>query len=77
MLNLRVLYRKMISLLGYGGTSLGREERRAGLERALEALRAGELQVRIDAVLPLADVNEAFARITRREVAGKLLLDLS
>jgi NADPH2:quinone reductase len=75
--NMRVLYRKMLTLLGYGGTILTPEERRPGLQAALEAVRAGELSVRIDSVLPLEDVNEAFQRLTDRRVQGKLLLDLS
>ena len=75
--NMRVLYRKMLSLLGYGGTSLTREERRPGLQAALEAVRAGELTVRIDSVLPLEDVDDAFQRLAERRVQGKLLLDLS
>lgn len=75
--NIQQLYRKMLSLLGYGGMQLTREERRPGLEAALEALRAGELKVRVDSVLPLEDVNEAFRRLVERDVQGKLLLDLS
>lgn len=76
-LNMRLLYRKMLSLLGYGGTILTRDERRPGLQAALEAVRAGDLKVRVDSVLPLADVNEAFQRLVDRKVQGKLLLDLS
>lgn len=75
-LNMQTLYRKMISLLGYAGMQLGREERRAGLINALEALRAGELKVVIDEVLPLEQVNEAFRRIEQRQVRGKLLLGM-
>jgi NADPH2:quinone reductase len=75
--NMRQLYRKMVSLLGYGGTILTRDERGPGLRAALEAVRAGELSVRIDSVLPLNDVNEAFQRLVDRRVQGKLLLDLS
>jgi NADPH2:quinone reductase len=75
--NMRMLYRKMLSLLGYGGTILTREERLPGLAAALEAVRAGELSVRVDSVLPLTDVNEAFERLVERRVQGKLLLDLS
>ena len=75
--NMRLLYRKMLTLLGYGGTSLTREERRPGLQAALEAVRAGELRVRIDASCALEDVNEAFQRLVDRRVQGKLLLDLS
>jgi NADPH:quinone reductase len=75
--NMRELYRKMVTLFGYGGMQLRHDERRPGLEAALEALRAGELKVRIDEVLPLEAVNEAFARLQDRRVTGKLLLALS
>ncbi len=75
--NMQLLYRKAISLLGYGGMQLTSEERRAGLAAALEALRDGDLQVRIDDVLSLDQVNEAFARLVDRRVQGNLLLDLS
>ena len=75
--NLQQLYRKMLTLLGYGGMQLTREERRPGLEAALKALSAGHLQVRIDSVLALDQINAAFDRLTRRQVQGKLLLDLS
>jgi NADPH:quinone reductase len=74
--NLQTLYRKAVALLGYGGLQLSQDERRLGLERALAALRDGELRVRIDEVLALEQVNEAFARITERRVRGKLLLEL-
>jgi NADPH2:quinone reductase len=75
--DMRLLYRKMLSLLGYGGTILARDERRPGLQAALEAVRAGELKVRIDSVLALEEVNDAFRRLADRHVQGKLLLDLS
>jgi NADPH2:quinone reductase len=74
--NLQTLYRKMVSVLGYGGMQLTSEERRPGLQEALEALRAGELKVRIDDVLALDGVNEALARLAERRVQGNLLLDL-
>jgi NADPH2:quinone reductase len=74
--NLQTLYRKAASLLGYAGGQLDRERRRAGLERALEALRDGSLRVAIDDVLPLEQVNEAFERLADRKVEGKLILDL-
>jgi NADPH2:quinone reductase len=75
--NMQQLYRKMVSLLGYGGMQLTRQERRPGLEEALRAVAAGELKVRIDSVLPLDQVNQAFDRLIRRDVRGNLLLDLS
>jgi NADPH2:quinone reductase len=74
--NLRRLYRKRISLLGYGGTALTREERRAGTRRALQALARGELKLPIDDPLALEQVNEAFERLVSRSVRGKLVLDL-
>jgi NADPH2:quinone reductase len=75
--NLQQLYRKMVSLLGYGGGQLTREERRRGLGEALKALGAGDLKIRIDEILPLDQVNEAFERLAQRRVEGNLLLDLS
>jgi NADPH2:quinone reductase len=75
--NMQMLYRKMISLLGYGGMLLTPEERRPGLEAALQAVAADELKVRIDSILPLGQINEAFERLVARRVQGNLLLDLS
>jgi NADPH2:quinone reductase len=75
--NIQLLYRKAVSLLGYGGMLLTRDERRSGLEAALDAVRSGELKVRIDSVLPLEDVNAAFQRLADRRVQGNLVLDLS
>jgi NADPH2:quinone reductase len=74
--DVRGLYRKMVSLLGYGGATLSRDERRRGLQAALEALRGGAIKVRIDGVLPLDQVDEAFARLKERRVQGNLLLDV-
>lgn len=75
--NMQVLYRKMVSVLGYGGMRLTRDERRAGLRDALAAIADGSIRVRVDAVLSLEDVNEAFARLRDRRVQGNLLLDLT
>jgi NADPH2:quinone reductase len=75
--NLQQLYRKRVSLLGYGGMQLTRDERRSGLQEALAALSRGDLRIRIDDVLPLEQVNEAFGRLVERRARGKLLLDLS
>lgn len=76
-LNMQLVYRKMISLLGYGGMQLNRAERRTGLQAALQAVLVGDLKVRIDEVLPLDRVNDAFQRLVDRKVQGNLLLDLS
>src|SRR5581483_6346204 len=74
--NLQQLYRKRGSLLGYGGMQLSSGERRAATEQALAAAARGELKIRIDDVLALEQVNEAFQRLTERRVQGKLLLEL-
>ena len=74
--NMQQLYRKMVSLLGYAGMQITRDERRPGLQEALNALRSGDLRVRVDEVLALDQVNEAFARLADRRVQGKLLLEL-
>jgi NADPH2:quinone reductase len=74
--NLQTLYRKSGSISGYGGLGLGDEERRQGLQAALQALAQGELRIAIGEVLPLSEVNRALERFARREVSGKLLLDL-
>jgi NADPH2:quinone reductase len=75
--NMQLLYRNNVSLLGYGGMQLQREERRAGLGEALQALADGSIRVRIDEVLALTDVDRSFRRLRDRDVQGKLLLDLS
>jgi len=74
--NMRSLYRKGLSLLGYGGMLVTPELRREGLRAAFEALRAGELKFVVDEVLPLDRVNDAFRRLAERSVSGKLMLDL-
>ena len=76
-LNMQSLYRKMISVFGYGGMQLEAAERRAGLQAALGALHDGSLRVRVDEVLALDRVNDAFRRLVDRQVQGKLLLALS
>lgn len=75
--NMQSVYRKSLSVLGYGGMQLSVEERRSGLNDALRECKSGELRVQVDAVLALDDVNEAFSRLSERRVQGKLLLDLS
>jgi NADPH:quinone reductase len=74
--NLQTLYRKGLSLLGYGGMLVGTEERRRGLVAALESVRAGDLRVVVDETLALEEVNEAFRRLVERRVQGNLLLAL-
>jgi NADPH2:quinone reductase len=72
---LRTLYRKGISLLSYAGLQATDEELGVAIREALQALAAGTMKVTIDSAVPLAQVNDAFARITSRDVRGKLVLD--
>lgn len=75
-LNLRALYRKGITLLGYTGLVEPADRQAAVLARLLELLQAGTLQVHTE-VLPLADAALAHARIVDRQVLGKLVLRCS
>ena len=73
---LQVLYRKGLTVLGYGGLIEPAEALARGIAAALDALREGRLQATVDQVLPLDAVNDAFERLAGRRVQGKLVLDL-
>jgi NADPH2:quinone reductase len=75
--NMQSVYRNTQRIVGYGGTALSTQERRSGLREAVQAFEEGRLRVKVDRVLPLAEVNEAFALLADRKVTGKLLLALS
>ncbi len=72
---LQPFYRKGLRMLGFGGLIETPESARAGTERALAAMAAGELEVVIDEILPLAQAGEALQRLAERQVLGKLVLD--
>jgi NADPH:quinone reductase len=74
-INLRRLYRKGVSLLGYSGLTDTAEDQRSAMATLLAMMTAGSLHIPIGDVLPLADAAEAHARILERRVEGKLLLD--
>jgi NADPH2:quinone reductase len=73
---LQALYRKSLRVLGYGGLMETEPAIRSGIEAALAAVADGRLRVTIDSVLPLEQVNTAFARLVDRSVSGKLVLDV-
>lgn len=75
-LDWQAVYRNNLKILGYAGLILGRDERRAGLELALAALAERDLRIRIDRVVPLGAVQEAFELLSDRAVVGKVVLDL-
>jgi NADPH2:quinone reductase len=72
--DLRVMYRKAVSLLSYSGTIEPQSRVVEGLEQALGALVRGEMHVPIDDILPLEGAPEAHERIRHHGVRGKLLL---
>ncbi len=76
-LPLQALYRKGLTVLGYGGLIEPEEALARALHEALHALANGLFDVPVEAVVPLADVNDAFARLAARGTRGKLVLDVS
>jgi NADPH2:quinone reductase len=75
-LNIQVLYRNGISVLGYAGLQLGDDERRSGLQKTLAVLADGRMRIPIDRTVRLHDVNTAFDLLASRAVTGKIVLDL-
>lgn len=74
---LRAVYRKGLTLYGYGGLIEPEDALAAAAAASLQALADGRLRVPVDAVLPLASVNDALARMASRQARGKLVLDLA
>jgi len=74
-INLRRLYRKGITLLGYGGMTDTPQEQRAALEKLLAMMSAGSLRIPVSEVLPLGEAAAAHARILGRGVEGKIVLE--
>jgi NADPH:quinone reductase len=74
-INLRRLYRKGVSLLGYSGLTDTAEDQRAAMDTLLAMMTAGSLHIPVGDVLPLASAAEAHARILERRVEGKIVLD--
>lgn len=75
-LPLQALYRKGLTLYGYGGLIASEESLTHAKRQALGAVAAGTMRVSIGATFPLAQVNDAFERLASRSVQGKILLDL-
>ena len=76
-LNMQSLYRKYLTVYGYGGLIEPEERMAAGKTAALAALADGRLRVRVADVLPLERVNDAFVALVNRAVTGKIVLDLA
>src|SRR5439155_4632098 len=74
--NMQSLYRKGLSVHGYGGLIEPEDRMAAGRSAALAALADGRLRVALAERLPLERVNEAFVALVGRAVTGKIVLDL-
>ena len=74
-IDMRVLYRKGVTLLGY--TGLREPDPSAAYAQLFAAVVAKHLAMTIDEVLPLDRAGDAHARILERKVTGKLLLDVN
>ncbi|HET9772104.1 MAG TPA: zinc-binding alcohol dehydrogenase family protein [Acidimicrobiia bacterium] len=75
-LNMQSLYRKGLTVYGYGGLIEPADRMAAGKAAALRALAEGRLRVVIADRLPLERVNDAFTALVDRAVTGKIVLDL-
>lgn len=76
-MNLRRLYRKAVTLLGYSGLIDTPEDQREVLDTLLAMMADGTLTVPVGEVLPLGAAAEAFKHILNRGVQGKIVLDCS
>jgi NADPH2:quinone reductase len=76
-INMQMLYRKALTVYGYGGLIESAERMAAGKAAALSALADGRLKVVVAEVLPLERVNEAFTALVDRAVSGKIVLDVT
>lgn len=75
-LDMRALYRKNLTVTGYGGVTQPPERIRDGIGRALRALADRSMTIPVHAVLPMADAGKALTAIAERTPRGKLVLDL-
>jgi NADPH:quinone reductase len=73
--DMRVLYRKHASILGYGGIT--DTDTADAFAQLFASVAAGTLRSPIDAVLPLDQAGETHRRILAKEVSGKLLIDVN
>lgn len=73
---LQLLYRKALTVHGYGGLIESDDALSRGIQEAMAAVAEGRMEVVIDRVVPLERVNEAFALLADRSVRGKVVLGL-
>ncbi|HEV2373463.1 MAG TPA: zinc-binding alcohol dehydrogenase family protein [Streptosporangiaceae bacterium] len=74
--DLRAVYRKGLTIRGYGGVIEPPQRIRESLGRALAALGSGAMRIPVTQVLPLEQANTAVTMVSAHQVAGKLALAL-
>lgn len=74
-LSMRSVSMKNLTISGYGARTEPPAEVRADIRTALRYLATGQLAIRIDQVVPLAEADRALAALANRKVSGKILLD--
>jgi len=74
---LQALYRKGITVAGYGGLIEPDDAIARGVRATLRALAAGRAEIVVDRVVPLEEAERAFELIRSRTVKGKVVLDVS
>jgi NADPH2:quinone reductase len=75
-LPLQAVYRKSLTIFGYGGLIASEESLVNAKRRALQAVADGTMHVSVSKIFPLDEVNEALDAQARHAVPGKILLDL-
>jgi NADPH:quinone reductase len=75
-LPLQAVYRKSLTIFGYGGLIASEESLVNAKRRALQAVADGTMHVSVSKIFPLDEVNEALDAQARRAVPGNILLDL-
>lgn len=73
---LQLLYRKALTVHGYGGLIESDEALAGGSREAMQAVADGRMRVEIDRVVPLDRVTEAFGLLADRSVRGKVVLGM-
>ena len=75
-LPLQMLYRKGLTIFGYGGLIASQEVLANAKRRALAAVVDGTMKVSVTKTFPLAEVNDALSFQAGRSAPGKVVLDL-
>lgn len=75
-LPLQAVYRKDLTIYGYGGLIASEESLANAKRRALQSVADGTMRVSIGKTFPLDQVNDALSAQADRSVRGKILLDL-